>query len=231
MSPEHRERHPSFDETARIRSRLTLARLPTLVLATRNPGKVAELRRLLAPHPWHVVDAAEVDVHDPLPEPGPGYVENALAKATYVAEHTGLCALGEDSGIEVCALGGWPGPHSARWLGDDASDADRLAGLLAEVTRRCGSDRRVRYVSVVALVRPGAEPVVAHGRCDGLLVEPRGSGGFGYDPGFLSLDLGRTFGEVPPEEKDRVSHRARALRRLAESGVLDWPLAAPDALG
>jgi len=190
------------------------------VVATRNRGKLTEFRRLLRDHPWTLIGLDDAGFAGDVAEPGPGYEENALAKALEVCRVTGLPALGDDSGIEVEALRGWPGPHSSRWLGDAASDADRLRGLLDEVERRSPGDRRVRYVAVLALARPDAEPVVAHGTCDGVLVEPRGDGGFGYDPSFLSTDLGRTFGEVAPEEKDTVSHRARAVARLAESGVL-----------
>ena len=157
----------------------------------------------------------------PLDEPGPGYTESALAKALAVCAATGLPALADDSGIEVDALRGWPGPMSARWMGEDATDEDRLRGLLAEVARRTPDDRRVRYVCVAALAKPDAEPVTAHGECLGTLVEPRGSNGFGYDPAFLSVDLGITFGEASDEAKARVSHRARAIARLGESGAFE----------
>jgi XTP/dITP diphosphohydrolase len=191
-----------------------------LVVASRNPGKIAEFRRLLRDHPWTLLSLDDAGFRGDVDEPGPGYEENALAKAVAVCAATGLAALGDDSGIEVDALRGWPGPHSSRWLGDGATDADRLRGLLDEVDRRTPDDRRVRYVAVLALARPGAEAVVARGVCEGVLVDPRGEGGFGYDPSFLSTDLGRTFGEAAAEEKDTVSHRARAVARLAESGVL-----------
>jgi XTP/dITP diphosphohydrolase len=196
-----------------------------LVIASRNPAKVNEFRRLLARSLWRVValddvaDGADVQ----LVEPGPDYAANAVAKAVAASLATSLPTLGDDSGIEVEALHGWPGPNSARWLGPDASDADRLRELIEEVSRRSADDRRVRYVAAIAVARPGGEPVVAHGTCDGVLVEPRGTGGFGYDPGFLSSDLGVTFGEASDTQKDTVSHRARALRRLAESGVLTPP--------
>ena len=192
-----------------------------LLIATRNPGKLAEFGRLLAGRPWRLLSLADAGVDEELDEPGPGYAENALAKATAACALTGLCSLGDDSGIEVEAMRGWPGPASARWLGPDAGDADRLAGLLAEVGRHSPDDRRVRYVAALALARPGAAPVVAHGSCDGILVEPRGAAGFGYDPAFLSNDLGITFAQAGAAAKDAVSHRARALRRLAESGALD----------
>jgi XTP/dITP diphosphohydrolase len=196
-----------------------------LLLATCNPGKLGELRVLLSPWTLDVRSLDEAGFDGPLEEPGPGYTESALAKALTVCTATGLPALADDSGIEVDALHGWPGPMSARWMGEEATDEDRLHGLIAEVERRTPDDRRVRYVCVAALARPGAEPVTAHGECLGMLVEPSGTNGFGYDPAFLSLDLGITFGEATDEAKARVSHRARAIARLGGSGVFDPPLA------
>jgi XTP/dITP diphosphohydrolase len=197
---------------------------PVLVLATRNPGKIAELRGLLAAWPWHLKSLDEVGFHEQLEEPGPGYVESALAKALTVCDATGLPSIADDSGIEVDALRGWPGPLSARWMGDGATDDDRLQGLLDEVARQSPDDRRVRYVCVAAFARPEAEPVTARGECLGTLTEsPRGANGFGYDPVFLSVDLGVTFGEASDAAKAGVSHRARAIARLAEAGVLEPP--------
>lgn len=196
---------------------------PTLLLATRNPGKIRELRSLLEPYSLTLLSLDEVGFDAVLEEPGPGYTESALAKAVVVSSATGLAALADDSGIEVDALRGWPGPMSARWMGDDATDLERLQGLLAEVDRSTPDDRRARYVCVAALARPGAEPITAHGECLGTLVAPRGSNGFGYDPAFLSVDLGITFAEALDEEKERVSHRARAIARLGESGALQPP--------
>jgi XTP/dITP diphosphohydrolase len=197
---------------------------PVLVLATRNPGKLIELRRLLAPLRWRLESLDDIGFDKPLEEPGPGYVESAVAKASAVCDATGLTALADDSGIEIDALRGWPGPLSARWMGDGATDADRVRGLLDEVARRSPDDRRARYVCVAALARPEAEPVTARGECLGTLTEElRGSNGFGYDPVFLSVDLGVTFGEASEEAKARVSHRARAIARLGEAGVLEPP--------
>jgi XTP/dITP diphosphohydrolase len=192
-----------------------------LVLATHNSGKLRELRVLLGGWPLRLQSLDEVGFEAALEEPGPGYTESALAKAMAVCAATGLPALADDSGIEVDALRGWPGPMSARWMGDQATDEDRLHGLLAEVERRTPGDRRARYVCVAALATPGAEPVTAHGECLGTLVEPRGHNGFGYDPAFLSEDLGITFGEATDEAKARVSHRARAIARLGESGAFE----------
>jgi XTP/dITP diphosphohydrolase len=188
-----------------------------VVLASRNPGKLAELRRLLGGAPWDLIDLEAAGFIAALEETGDTYEANARAKATTVAAATGLAALADDSGIEVPGLGGWPGPLSARWLPPPASDRDRLRGLLVEVERRCPGDRRARYVCVVSLVRPGMPPLGARGETWGVLVDPRGSGGFGYDPGFLSDDLGRTFGEASARAKDGVSHRARALGALVKA--------------
>ena len=192
-----------------------------LIIASNNAAKITEFSRLLAGSPWVVRSLEQAGFVDEIPEPGPTYADNALTKAATASSALGLPALGDDSGIEVEALHGWPGPSSARWLGADATDEDRLRGLLAEVNLRTPGDRHARYVCALALSRPGAEPIVAQGECHGLIVEPRGDGGFGYDPIFLSDDLGITFGEAADRAKDRVSHRAHALRRLAESGVLD----------
>jgi XTP/dITP diphosphohydrolase len=196
---------------------------PTLLLATRNPGKIRELRSLLHQYTLTPVSLDEVGFEAVPEEPGPGYAESALAKAIVVCAATGMPALADDSGIEVDALRGWPGPMSARWMGEEATDVDRMYGLLAEVERSTPDDRRARYVCVAALARPGAEPVTARGECLGTLVAPRGSNGFGYDPAFLSIDLGITFAEATDAEKERVSHRARAIARLGESGAFEPP--------
>ena len=185
-----------------------------VALATRNPGKLAEFRRLLDGHAWEVVDLDAAGFAGELAEPHESYEENATAKAQTVCEVSGLPSLADDSGIEVPGLGGWPGPASARWMGAAATDADRLHGLLAEVARRSPGDRRARYVCAVTLARPGRAPVSARGETVGVLVAPRGTGGFGYDPSFLSDDLGITFGEASAAAKDGVSHRARALAAL-----------------
>ena len=185
-----------------------------VAVASRNPGKLAELRRLLAGHSWELVGLDAAGFTGELEEPAETYAENAAAKALAVCAATGMASLADDSGIEVPGLGGWPGASSARWMGPDADDVDRLQGLLAQVERRCPGDRRARYVCVVTLARPATPPLSARGETTGVLVAPRGSGGFGYDPCFLSDDLGITFGEATAAAKDGVSHRARALAAL-----------------
>jgi XTP/dITP diphosphohydrolase len=162
----------------------------------------------------HLLTPDDVGIDADLPETGRTYAANAQQKSEAASTLTGMPALADDSGIEVLALDGWPGPRSARWLGPDATDHDRLHALLDEVQRRAPHDRRARYVAAVALARPGQPTTTATGECSGLLVEPRGTAGFGYDPSFLSDDLGITFGEASDADKDRVSHRARAVRAL-----------------
>jgi XTP/dITP diphosphohydrolase len=184
-----------------------------LVLATRNPHKVRELAALLAPYTIEPLpDSAELP-----PETGVTFAENALGKARAAAAATGVPAIADDSGIEAAALGGAPGVRSARYAGEGASDEENLAKLLREAP--AGS--ALAYVCAIAHVDPatGREHVV-EGRCTGTLAaEPRGSGGFGYDPAFVPDDLsdGRTMAELAPAEKDAISHRGRAAR-----GLLAW---------
>ena len=179
-----------------------------LVLSTRNPHKVRELGVLLAPH--DVLPLPD-DVELP-PETGTTFAENALAKARVAARATGLPAVADDSGIEAAALSGAPGVRSARYAGENATDEENLQKLLAEVPQ--DGDRRVSYVCALAYVNRDEERLF-EGRCDGTLaIEPRGTGGFGYDPAFIPSDRddGRTMAELTVEEKDAISHRGRAAR-------------------
>jgi XTP/dITP diphosphohydrolase len=182
-----------------------------LVLASRNEHKLRELGPLLAPHELVPLPA---DVELPA-ETGETFEQNALAKATAAAGATGMPAVADDSGIEAAALGGEPGVRSARFAGEGAGDDENLAKLLRAVP--ADGDRRVAYVCALAYAEPGGERRVVEGRCAGVLAEqPRGSGGFGYDPAFVPADLddGRTMAELAPEEKDAISHRGRAARAL-----------------
>ncbi|MBJ7609619.1 MAG: RdgB/HAM1 family non-canonical purine NTP pyrophosphatase [Candidatus Dormibacteraeota bacterium] len=188
----------------------------TLVVATSNAGKLREFARILGMSAV-IRSMADAGFNAEVAEPGPGYVDNALAKAAAVSAALDVPVIADDSGIEIDALHGWPGPRSARWLGPAANDEERVLALLAEVQRRSPTNRRARFVCVVALCRPGAEPVTARGESLGTIVTPSGANGFGYDPIFLSDDLGITFASASAEEKDRVSHRARALRCLCGS--------------
>jgi XTP/dITP diphosphohydrolase len=184
-----------------------------LVVATRNEHKLRELARPMRPHE---LDPLPGGVELP-PETGTTFADNALAKARAAAAATGRPAIADDSGIEAAALNGAPGVWSARYAGDNASDEENLAKLLREVPP--DGDTRVAYVCAMAFVDPGGVQQIEHGRCEGTLIhEPRGNGGFGYDPAFVPDDYPgdeRTMAELDPEEKDAISHRGRAARALA----------------
>ncbi len=182
-----------------------------LVLATRNAHKLRELEPLLAPNEL-VLLPKEVDLP---PETGETFAENALIKARAAANATGLPAVADDSGIAAAALGGRPGVRSARYAGEDATDEENLAKLLREVSR--GGDLGVSYECALAFVDDRGDIMVQES-CTGVLThEPRGDGGFGYDPAFVPSDRddGRTMAELSPEEKDAISHRGRAARALS----------------
>jgi XTP/dITP diphosphohydrolase len=189
-----------------------------VLLATRNPGKLAELRRMLdgADVPdITVLGLADVREFPEEPETGATFAENALAKARDAAKATGLAAVADDSGLAVDALGGMPGVLSARWAGrhgDDRANLELVLGQLADVP----DDRRgAAFVCAAALVVPGGEEIVVHGEWAGRLARaPRGSNGFGYDPIFVPDGDTRTSAELTPQEKDAQSHRGRALRAL-----------------
>jgi XTP/dITP diphosphohydrolase len=185
-----------------------------LVVATGNAGKLAELRALLAPLPLRVAGLAEF-APVAFPDEGDDYAANAEAKARAAARALALPALGDDSGLEVEALGGAPGPRSARYGGPGLADADRTALLLRELGAR-GGDRRARFVCVAALALPDGAVRTARGACEGRIgTAPRGANGFGYDPVFEPDGPGgRTFAELGAEEKDHLSHRGRAVRAL-----------------
>jgi XTP/dITP diphosphohydrolase len=184
-----------------------------LVLATTNAGKVRELRDLVAEWgPIEVASLAELPSIEMPEETGATYEANAILKARAVCDATGLPALADDSGIEVDALGGGPGVHSARYADSEASRNEKVLAALRNVPE----ERRIaRYRAVVALAFPDGRLVTAEGACEGrIAAAPRGSDGFGYDPIFFSTELGRTVGEASVEEKARISHRARAVRAL-----------------
>lgn len=195
-----------------------------LLVATTNQGKQRELRRLLAGLPAEIVTPDDVGLDLEVEEPHETYAENAAAKASAYARASGLVSVADDSGIEVAALNWGPGVRSARWAGERGGEADRLVDVLAGHT-----DRRARMVCAlaVAIPAPQAEPRVEifTGVMEGQIADaPRGIGGFGYDPVFL-VDGSRTTAELPETEKDRISHRGRAvaaaLPRLRELVAAD----------
>lgn len=197
-----------------------------IVLATNNPGKVREFRRLLEPAGYRVLTPAELGFALEVPEDGATYAENAVKKAQACADAAGMLALADDSGIEVDALGGGPGMYSARFGGPGLDDAGRTQLLLERLEGVPAEQRTARYRAVVALAWPPAEgrpPVTFEGVEEGHIgLAPRGARGFGYDPVF-ELEDGRTQAELSDEEKDAISHRGKAVRAavawLARDGV------------
>lgn len=188
----------------------------TLVLASNNSGKLKEFGDMLASLGFDVRPQGEFNVPE-AEEPHPTFIENALAKARHASRITGLPALADDSGICANALDGAPGVFSARYAGEPKSDARNNEKLVAELERF--ADKSAYYYCVLVFIRHAEDPqpVIAEGRWDGEIVAvPRGQGGFGYDPYFLLKDLGKTSAELSAQEKNRLSHRGRALRALIQ---------------
>jgi len=200
-----------------------------VVLASANPGKLRELAALVAPLGFELLPQSALGI-DPVPETGTTFRDNALLKARHAAQAARLPALADDSGIEVDALGGRPGVRSARFAGEGASDTANLALLLAELEGVAEPRRTARYRCAVVWLRSADDPapVIAQGTWEGRIARaPRGSGGFGYDPAFIPAGEARTAAELPAQEKNQVSHRARALRALVaaleSAGVYSRP--------
>ena len=191
-----------------------------LVVATKNPGKIQELRALLADKGWEILPMDAFPSMPPVEEDGKTFVENALKKARSVAYFTGLTALADDSGLEVDALGGEPGVHSARFGGEGLRDEERNALLLKRLKGVPPEERGARFRCAMALVTPRGEEYVVEGVCEGFIAqEPKGEGGFGYDPVFYLPSRGKTMAQLTAEEKNSISHRAKALEKMA--GILD----------
>jgi XTP/dITP diphosphohydrolase len=188
-----------------------------LVLATRNAAKLQELRRILAPLvSVEVLGLDDVPAYPEVPETGATFEENALIKAREAATRTGLPAVADDSGLAVDALNGMPGVLSARWAGHAASDANNLRLVLEQTEHVPDGRRGARFVCAAVLVAPDGVEQVARGTVTGTLLRaPRGSNGFGYDPIFVPAGETRTTAEMPPAEKDAISHRGKAFRALA----------------
>ncbi len=187
-----------------------------LVVASGNPGKLREISHLLAPLNIEALPQSLLNVPD-ADEPHCTFIENALTKARHASQHTGLPALADDSGICVNALGGNPGVLSARYAGEPRSDVrnnQKLVDVLKNET-----NRKAHYYCVIVLVRSpdDPQPIIADGTWRGeIQLSPRGQGGFGYDPYFYLPDLGKTAAELPMDQKNRISHRGKALARLVE---------------
>lgn len=195
---------------------------PRLVVATRNEHKLRELAEILTG--FELMPLPE-GIELP-PETGGSFADNALIKARAARAATGEATIADDSGISAAALGGRPGVYSARFAGLNATDEENLQLLISELAGH--EDRSVSYVCVIAHVDESGAEHLYEGRCDGTLIdEPRGSGGFGYDPAFVPLDTGpdddRTMAELSPEEKHAISHRGRAARELALALGIETP--------
>ncbi|QVL42862.1 MAG: RdgB/HAM1 family non-canonical purine NTP pyrophosphatase [Alcanivorax sp.] len=193
--------------------------MDTLVLASGNQKKLDEMRAILEPLALKVVPQSDFQVPE-AEETGLTFVENAILKARNAAAHTGLPAIADDSGLEVDALNGAPGIYSARFSGADASDAKNNALLIDMLGDLPDAPRTARYQAVLVLMRHPDDPtpLICQGTWEGeILLAPRGNGGFGYDPHFLIPERGVTAAEMDPAEKNRVSHRGRALKALMDA--------------
>lgn len=188
-----------------------------LLIATHNRGKLTEFKELLAGMPFELVTLDDVGLRDDVEENGATYAENARAKALEYARRSGLLTLADDSGLEVDALGGEPGVRSRRYAGDHKTDPERIAFLLDKLRQVPRSKRTARFRCAIAVADPHGEVRECAGECQGVIeFAPRGSNGFGYDPVFELLDRGKTMAELPAEEKNKISHRARAAERARE---------------
>lgn len=197
--------------------------MTTLVIATRNPGKTAEIRDLLKDYP---VTVKNLDDFGPIPEvdeDGTTFDENAYKKASFAARVLGYPAMADDSGLCVTALDGAPGVHSARFAGDNATDADRSQKVLEQL--QGAEDRSAAFECVISIAVPTGAALTYEGQCEGVIAEaPAGENGFGYDPIFYYPPAGKTFAQMSRGEKGRVSHRGRALAEVREEfdKVLKW---------
>ena len=185
------------------------------VLATHNPGKLAEMKAILSGLGVEVVSPAEAGVEVDVEETGTTFAENAMLKAKAICAAAGLPAIADDSGLCVDALNGGPGVYSARYGGEGLDDRGRCMLLLRSM--RGQGSRIAHFTCAVACAFPNGDTLTAEGRCDGAIAfAPLGEGGFGYDPVFLIPEKGKTFGQIGPEEKSKISHRGRALAAFAE---------------
>ena len=185
-----------------------------LLLATNNQGKVREYKSLLQNIPYKLITFAEQGITTEVSEVGGSLEENARLKATVIADKSQLLTLADDSGLEVDALGGEPGPLSARYAGESASDRDRVNYLLSRLEGVPWEKRTARFRCVIAIATPNGKAEICSGECQGFITfEPRGEHGFGYDPIFYLPELDKTMAELPLSLKNQVSHRGQAARK------------------
>jgi XTP/dITP diphosphohydrolase len=198
-------------------------RPPVIVLASRNPGKTAEIRDLLQGFPVEIKSLSDFGPIPAVAEDGTTFEENAYKKSSFTARVLGYPALADDSGLSVAALNGAPGVFSARYAGENATDEDRCRKLLSAM-KDC-RERRAAFECVISLAVPSGPALTYEGRCEGLIAEsPSGANGFGFDPVFFYPAFNKTFAELTRAEKSRVSHRGKALRELRDEfeKVMIW---------
>jgi len=185
-----------------------------LLVATRNPGKVRELADLLSSAPVRLLNLRDLGISTDVDETGSTFIENANLKATAYAREAAMITIADDSGLAIDALGGAPGILSARYAGAGADDGERIRKILGELSGVPGGGRTARFISAMSVADASGEILfAAEGVCEGrIITEPRGTGGFGYDPIFVPEGFDRSFGELPPEVKAEISHRAKATR-------------------
>jgi len=185
-----------------------------LLLATTNKGKAAEYRYLLKGLDFELVTLDQAGISREAEENYNTFEENARSKAEFYAALSGLLTLGDDSGLEVDALGGEPGVRSSRYAGDNVSDAERVNFLLNKLSHIPQDRRRARFKCVIAIAQPGKMTQTVEGTCEGFIaLEPKGDNGFGYDPVFYLPEYGKTIAELAPEIKNRISHRGQAAEK------------------
>ncbi len=186
----------------------------TLVIATKNHGKFLEFKKMLGPAKFNIIsllDFTNIDIE----ETGSTFDENALIKASTVCQKTGLPTLADDSGLQVPILNGEPGIYTARYAGEGATDKDNIEKLLKNLTGVPLDKRQAQFVCSLALVFPEGATFLERGILEGLItLSPRGTGGFGYDPVFLVPEINKTLAEISPDEKNRISHRAKAMEKI-----------------
>jgi XTP/dITP diphosphohydrolase len=198
---------PRADASARLR----------VLVASSNPGKLREYRELAGDVAFDLDLLPNFPEVPTFEESAPTFAENSAGKALHYSQFTTELVMADDSGLVVPALGGAPGVYSARYAGPDATDGDRILKLLREMNGRTGDERRARFVCVTTLARSGRALAITSDFVEGLVLEePKGLGGFGYDPIFYSTELGHAFGEASQDEKNRYSHRGKAFRKLFE---------------
>jgi XTP/dITP diphosphohydrolase len=195
----------------------------TIILATSNKGKISEIKELLKDFDIRIKSLLDFDPIPQIVEDGETFEDNAHKKASFTAKALGFTSLADDSGLVVEALGGAPGVYSSRYAGENASDQDRIMKLLIEM--RGKADRRAYFESVIIIALPWGPSLTYKGRCEGLITdEPKGNFGFGYDPVFYYPPLDKTFAQMSREEKNRVSHRGKAMTKLRDEfdKVMIW---------